>query len=70
MNHFAGKGYAELKKELAEVIIEGLAPLQKRYAELTADPGYIDSLMAEGADRARPLAEKTLLRVKDSLGLG
>lgn len=68
--HFAGKGYADLKKELAEVIIEGLAPLQKRYSELTADPGYLDSLMAEGAERARPLAEKTLARVKDRIGLG
>jgi tryptophanyl-tRNA synthetase len=70
VNHFAGKGYAGLKNELAEVIIEGLAPLQKRYAELTADPGYLDSLMAEGAERARPLAEKTLKRVKDRIGLG
>ncbi|MFC2070956.1 tryptophan--tRNA ligase, partial [Chloroflexota bacterium] len=41
--HFDGKGYADLKKELAEAVIEGLAPLQKRYQELTANPAYIDS---------------------------
>jgi tryptophanyl-tRNA synthetase len=69
-DHFAGKGYADLKKELAEVVIEGLKPIQKRYAELTADPGYIDSMMAKGAEQARPLAEKTLARVKDTIGLG
>jgi tryptophanyl-tRNA synthetase len=70
VGHFEGKGYADLKTELAEVVIEGLAPLQKRYAEVTADPGYIDSLMAEGAERARPMAEQTLKRVQDRIGLG
>ncbi|MFC1921596.1 tryptophan--tRNA ligase [Chloroflexota bacterium] len=68
--HFDGKGYADLKRELGEVVIEGLAPLQKRYQELTADAGYIDSLLAEGADKARPLAEKTLALVKERVGLG
>ena len=70
VDHFTGKGYADLKKELAEVVIEGLSPIQKKYAELTADPGYLDSLMVKGAERARPLAEKTLARVKDTIGLG
>jgi tryptophanyl-tRNA synthetase len=69
-DRFDGKGYADLKKELAEVVIEGLAPLQKRYAELTADPTYIDSLLKDGADRARPRAEKTLARVQERIGLG
>lgn len=68
--HFAGKGYSELKKEVAEAVIEGLKPLQKRYAELTAEPTYIDSLLAEGANRARPMAEKTLALVKERVGLG
>lgn len=70
VDHFAGKGYADLKKELAEVVIEGLRPVQKKYSDLTADPGYIDSLMAKGAEQAKPLAEKTLARVKDTIGLG
>jgi tryptophanyl-tRNA synthetase len=69
-SHFSGKGYADLKKELAEVVIEGLAPLQKRYRELTADPGYLDSLLSREADKARPMAEKVLNRVKDRIGLG
>jgi tryptophanyl-tRNA synthetase len=67
---FEGKGYAKLKKELAEVIINSLSPLQSRYQELTADPAYIDSLLAQGASRARPLAEKTLALVKEKVGLG
>ncbi len=68
--HFAGKGYAALKKELGEMVVEGLRPLQTRYRELTADPTYIDALLKEGADRARPMAEKTLSMVKERVGLG
>ena len=67
---FEGKGYANLKQDLAEVIIDRLSTLQSRYREITADPTYIDSLLAEGASRARPIAEKTLAIVKDKVGLG
>lgn len=67
---FEGKGYADLKRELAEVMIEGLRPLQSRYRELTANAGHIDSLLTEGASKARPVAEKTLSLVKNKIGLG
>jgi tryptophanyl-tRNA synthetase len=67
---FAGKGYGEFKKALAEVVIEGLRPLQERYRELTAEPGHIDAILAEGAAKARPLAQKTLDEVKKRVGLG
>jgi tryptophanyl-tRNA synthetase len=67
---FAGKGYNDLKKALAEVVIECLRPIQERYRELTAVPGRIDGILKEGADRARPLAEKTLADVKKRVGLG
>ena len=67
---FEGKGYAEFKRELAEVIVEGLRSLRSRYQELTAEPGYIDSLLTEGASKIRPIAEKTLSTVKDKVGLG
>jgi len=67
---FEGKGYVDLKQELAEIIVERLSPLQSRYRELTADPNYIDSLLTEGALRIKPVAEKTLALVKDRVGLG
>jgi tryptophanyl-tRNA synthetase len=67
---FEGKGYSDFKKALAEVVIEGLRPLQERYGELTADPTRIDSILADGADRARPTAEKVLAEVKKKVGLG
>ncbi|MBA7677577.1 Tryptophan--tRNA ligase [subsurface metagenome] len=67
---FEGKGYVDLKRELAEVVVENLSPLQSRYRELTADSDYIDSLLTEGALRIKPVAEKTLALVKDRIGLG
>lgn len=67
---FGGKGYADLKRELAELIIEGLRPLQSRYRELTADPNYIDSLLDGAALKLKLVAERTLTIVKDKVGLG
>jgi tryptophanyl-tRNA synthetase len=67
--HFAGKGYRELKQEVAEAVIEGLRPLRERYQQLAADPGQLDALLREGADKVRPCAEKTLRRAQERLGL-
>jgi tryptophanyl-tRNA synthetase len=67
---FEGKGYADLKRELTDVIIEGLRPLQCRYQELIDDTHYIDSLLAEGASKVRSIAENTLKSVKNNMGLG
>jgi tryptophanyl-tRNA synthetase len=67
---FEGKNYAFLKKELAEVIINGLEPIQSRYRELMKDPAHIDNLLADGASKVRPMAEKTLQTIKDKIGLG
>jgi len=69
-SRFAGKGYSDFKKALAEVVIEGLRPLQQRYKELTSEKGRIDSILAAGAAKARPLAEEMLSEVKKRVGLG
>ncbi|HHJ06719.1 MAG TPA: hypothetical protein ENK24_04390 [Anaerolineae bacterium] len=69
-NHFQGKGYGDLKKELAEVVIAGLEPIQTRYAELTADPAQLDAMLSQNADKIRPIAERTLKRVQEKVGLG
>lgn len=67
---FEGKGYADFKKELAEIIIENLRPFQARYRELAVEPSYLESVLKEGALKVRPLAEKTLKIVKNKIGLG
>jgi len=69
-SRFEGKGYVDLKRELAEVVVEGLKPVQECYRELTADPQHIDRLLAEGADKVRPTAEKTLALVRERVGIG
>jgi tryptophanyl-tRNA synthetase len=69
-SRFVGKGYRDLKKDLAEVVVEGLRPLQERYQALTAEPGHIDAILREGAAKARPMAEKMLAEVKKKAGLG
>ena len=68
--HFAGKGYGDLKKELAEAVIDALRPFQQRYREVTADTNYLDSLLEQGADAVRPVAKKMLETVQDRIGLG
>jgi len=67
---FTGKGYGEFKQALAEVIIEGLRPLQERYKVFTDDPHQLDVILAEGAAKAQPLAQKMLDEVKKRVGLG
>ena len=67
---FQGKGYGDFKRELAELVVESLSPLQSRYRELTAEPRYIDRLLEQGASKVRPVAERTIRAVKEKIGLG
>lgn len=69
-NKFEGKSYAEFKKSLAGLIIEKLAPIQNRYKELTDDPAQIEKMLENGANKVRPIAERTLNIVKNKMGLG
>ena len=68
--HFEGKGYGDLKGDLAEVVVEALRPLQARYHQLVSDPAEIDRILTDGADRLRPIAATTLQRVMEKVGLG
>ena len=66
--HFAGKGYVALKAEVAEVVIESLHPIRRRYAQLIADPAELDRLLALGAERARGVAEPKMAAIKRKVG--
>jgi tryptophanyl-tRNA synthetase len=69
LSHFAAaRGYGDLKKEVTEIVITGLAPIQQRYRELTNEAGYIDELLAHGAERAAEVANRTLKTVRDRMG--
>lgn len=67
---FEGKGYGDFKKDLAEVVVEGLRPLQEKYKELMKNPETIEEMLKEGANKLRPIAQETLKTVKDKVGLG
>lgn len=66
---FDGKGYGDLKRATADAVIAALEPLQRRYEELMAEPGHLDRVLADGAARALAIAEVTLIRVKELMGL-
>jgi tryptophanyl-tRNA synthetase len=61
--------YGPLKADVAAAVIAELAPIQARYAELSADPGYVLGILAEGARRAADVADATLTRARDAIGL-
>lgn len=68
-SHFANKGYGDLKKELGEVIVEGLRPIWQRYEDLSQEEGYILQVLNDGRDRAKEIASKTYKNVKELVGL-
>ena len=68
VEHFKGSGYATLKSELSELIIETLAPFQIRYQAFMNHKDYLSEILAQGAGQARRLARKTLSKVYRKLG--
>jgi tryptophanyl-tRNA synthetase len=65
---FAGRGYGDLKKELAEVVADFVAPVRARTQELLADPAELERILAAGAAKAREVAARTLADAYDKVG--
>lgn len=68
-NRYAGKGYAEFKRNLTERIIDFLHPIQARYTAIAADPAKLMEVLQRGARIARERGERTLSRVYHAVGL-
>ena len=68
-NEFQGKGYGDFKGAVAEVVVSYFEPVRKQTEELLADPKALQEIMAEGAEKARAVASKTLSDVYNALGL-
>jgi tryptophanyl-tRNA synthetase len=66
---YEGKGYADFKVDLAEVVVEALAPIQARIRELEADKTYTLEVLKTGAERAEAIAGRTLAKVRERVGL-
>ena len=65
---FAGRGYGDLKKELAEVVVDFVTPVRQRTQELLDDPAELQRTLARGAARAREVATRTVADVYDKVG--
>ena len=66
---YDGKGYGDLKVDVAEVVVEALRPFQERFAQHMDDTDALDAILADGAERAAQIAGVTLERIYDRVGL-
>jgi tryptophanyl-tRNA synthetase len=66
---YEGKGYADFKSDLGEVVVEALMPIQARIRELEADKSYTLEVLKSGAERAEGIAGRTLAKVRERIGL-
>lgn len=65
---FKGKGYGDFKLAVGEAVADRLAPMQDEYKRLSADKGYIESCMKQGAEKAFKVSRKTLQKVQKKVG--
>lgn len=62
-------GCVQDKRDLADAMIAALEPIQRRRRQLEADPGYVESVLARGAEKAREVASATMADVRAAIGL-
>ncbi|MGE5635888.1 MAG: tryptophan--tRNA ligase [Nocardioidaceae bacterium] len=67
---FAGQGYGAFKAAVADAVVDHLAPVQERYAELRVDEERLEAVLREGGGRARTIASATLAEVRAAMGVG
>lgn len=66
---YMGKGYADFKRDLAELLIKHLSPIQKKYRALATSRRDVEKIIGSGALRAQAVAQKTFSAAKHSMGL-
>jgi tryptophanyl-tRNA synthetase len=67
---FEGRGYGELKEAVADSVVELLANVREKYAELRPDEAALERTLAAGAEKARAIAAPTVAEVRDRMGIG
>jgi tryptophanyl-tRNA synthetase len=67
---FEGEGYGAFKQAVAEEVVQMLAPVRERYLELRADEAGLERALADGAERARTLAQPVIADVRSAMGIG
>ncbi len=61
--------YSEMKQVLADAVVATLAPIRERYEALTRNHDQVQDILADGARRARPMAQATMEEVREKMGL-
>jgi tryptophanyl-tRNA synthetase len=69
-SEFEGSGYGDFKAAAAESVVELLAPVRERYAELRPDTAALEQTLAAGAEKARSIASPTVAEVRERMGVG
>jgi tryptophanyl-tRNA synthetase len=69
-SEFVGSGYGDFKAAAAESVVELLAPVRKRYAELRPDTAMLEQTLATGAEKARSIGSSTVAEVRQRMGIG
>jgi tryptophanyl-tRNA synthetase len=68
-NHFSGKGYGDLKSEVADVVVEYLKPIREKTLELLSDEAHLLAMLSTGAAQAHEVSSTTLAKTYSNLGL-
>jgi len=68
LRDYGGAQFSTFKPALADLAVARLGPVANEMRRLLADPGHIDAVLADGAGRARAIADKTLEGVRDVVG--
>jgi tryptophanyl-tRNA synthetase len=68
-DRYSGVGYGQFKKDLADVVVNHLAPIQTRLKELSSDPAELVRILDRGTDRAREIATPKMEQVRDVTGI-
>jgi tryptophanyl-tRNA synthetase len=67
-SRYDGAGYGDFKSDVAESVVELLAPIQARYHELRQDPAELYRLLEVGAEKARAVSTPTLSKMYERMG--
>ena len=65
---YAGRGYGDLKGDLADVVVDTVTPIRDRFHALLEDRTHLDEVLTRGAERAEAVAARTLADVMDRVG--
>ena len=68
LEQYDGRGYGDLKKDLAEIVVDFVKPIQERTRAYLEDPGYLDKVLAVGAEKARAVSALTLAQAYQNIG--